>query len=290
MKLHNDIFSIEVSTHGAELTSMQKDGFEYVWQAQPEFWKRHAPILFPIVGKVHNNTYRVGDTEYHLPQHGFARDSDFEIVDTKPQSITLRLVSNPDTLACYPYPFALTATYILEDATLRCLWQVHNPADTPLYFQIGAHPAFCYPHFEAEDVVHGHLQFELHDQPVDVLTTAFLSDSGCVLPESQCLLLPEEKPPLTQHIFDHGALVLEGTQADKVILFDKKRQPLLSVVFDAPVLGIWSPANAPFCCIEPWHGRADSEGFTGPIEHRQHIQCLQPYDTFRFEYRITLLR
>lgn len=290
MKLHNDVFSIEVAEHGAELVSLQKDGFEYIWPALPEFWKRHAPILFPIVGKVFDGTYRVNGTEYHLPQHGFARDSEFEVVEAHDEQATLRLRSSEETFRSYPYPFLLTATYSIEYNTLRCIWKVENPADEPMYFQIGAHPAFCYPHFEAEDVLHGYLEFSREGAPTDVLTIALLGESGCVLPDTECLLLPESRLPLTQHIFDRGALVLEERQADRVTLFDKLRQPVLAVSFDAPVLGIWSPSNAPFCCIEPWYGRADSEGFAGPIEQRQHIQLLPTHSAFTFEYDITLLR
>lgn len=290
MKLRNNVFSIEVAEHGAELISLQKDGFEYIWPALPEFWKRHAPILFPIVGKVFDGTYRVQGKEYHLPQHGFARDSEFEVVETLENQVSLRLAASEATLRDYPYPFVLTATYILEDNTLRCIWKIDNPSDETIYFQIGAHPAFNYPHFEAEDVLHGYLEFRREDEPTDVLTIALLGESGCVLPETECLLLPESRLPLTQHIFDRGALVLEDCQADKVTLFDKLRHPLLAVSFDAPVLGIWSPTNAPFCCIEPWYGRADSEGFTGPIEQRRHIQQLPAQGTFTFEYDITLLR
>ncbi len=286
MQISNDHLSLTVAHRGAEPVSLLFDGRECLWQGNPAFWKRHAPILFPIVGKVFDNTYRVGSQAYHLSQHGFARDSDFDLIDQTPTSLTFRLQSNADTLQVYPYPFVLTAHYCLSGNQLSCQWQVENPADQEMYFMIGAHPAFNYLSFNPDDPVHGYLQFYRNDNPVTHLTVTQLGEQGYALPDTRELPLPEGLLPLTADTFRHDALVIEGRQADRVQMLDKQHRPFLEVAFDTPLFGLWSPVNAPFCCIEPWYGRTDAEGFSGPIQHRQHIQHLAPHSTFTFTHSV----
>ena len=105
--LTNGILTVNVKEHGAELSSIIKNGTEYLWQADPAFWGRHSPVLFPIVGSVWEAKYRVDGKEYALGQHGFARDMDFELVSRTDAEARFRLVSNQDTLKKYPWPFVL---------------------------------------------------------------------------------------------------------------------------------------------------------------------------------------
>lgn len=286
MQLSNENIAIQIATHGAELTSLIAHGAEHIWQADPVFWKRHAPILFPIVGKVYNNTYRVDGQDYHLPQHGFARDSEFQVVQQSSTHAKLSLASSPETMAKYPYPFVLTADYQLCGDTVICQWTVENPADSDMYFQIGAHPAFFHRDFNPADHIYGYMQFFSQGQPVSQLIVNELSEKGHALPSSHNLRLTSDLLPFTPTLFDHDALVLENAQTDRVLMLDKQQNPYLEMTFDAPVLGIWSPCQAPFCCIEPWYGRTDAEGFAGDISQRQHIQHLASHSSFTFKYTI----
>lgn len=284
IQLSNGILEAEISQHGAELISVRHNGVEHIWQADPQYWKRHAPILFPIVGKVWDGAYRVGSKTYRLPQHGFARDSEFSLVDAGPDYAILRLESSEATLQCFPYPFALTARYNLEGDTIRCLWQVENRGTGTMYFQIGAHPAYRYPDFDPEAEEYGFMQLFKQGQPVEELAVTLLGDSGCVIPRAHALHLVGARLPLTSRTFDRGALVLDGGQADRAVMYDRQQHPVVEMRFDAPALGIWSPQGAPFCCIEPWYGRADEEGFAGFIEQRPYIQQLPPAGRFDFRY------
>lgn len=290
MQIANNHLTLTVAHRGAEPVSLRAGDREYLWQGNPAYWKRHAPILFPIVGKVFDNTYRVGTQEYHLPQHGFARDRDFDLIGQTDDSLTFQLASDDETLLAYPYPFILTAYYRLNQSQLCCQWTLENPADQDMYFMLGAHPAFNYPQFDPADSVFGHMAFFLHDQPVTQLTVTRLSQQGYALADQLPLPLPEGQLLLTPYTFRHDALVIEGRQADRVVMHDKQRRPFLEVTFDAPVFGLWSPVGAPFCCIEPWYGRTDEEGFAGTIEQRQHIQRLEPHKTFSFKYNINILK
>ncbi len=281
--------TFNVNIHGAELSSLKVLNQEFIWQADPTFWRRHAPILFPIVGKVWDGTYHVDGQAYHLPQHGFARDTDFQVVEQTNNHVVMQLESTAETLQKYPYPFRLTADYRLENQVLHCRWTVSNPVDTPIYFQIGAHPAFNLLDFQPDSPVYGYLQFSSKGQQVNLLQVTQLSEKGHALKSSSPMPLSNGLLPLTPTLFQHDALVLQDSQVDRVVLCDKQQKPYLAMTFDAPVLGIWSPIKAPFCCIEPWYGRTDAEGFCGDIQQRDYIQSLAPHSSFEFYYTIQTL-
>lgn len=286
MQLSNSQAIIEVSEHGAELTSFIVHDRQHIWQADPAFWRRSAPILFPIVGKVYDNTYRVDNQSFNMSQHGFARDSRFLVAEHTSDSATFILESTEESLLAYPYPFRLIAHYTLRDTTLHCEWTVENPSDQEMYFQIGAHPAFNFIDFDPQSPIYGNLRLLLHNAEVASLKITKLSNKGHALPDSYSMNLNHGILPITPTLFENDALVLEGTQVNRAILCDKDENPYLEMDFDAPVLGIWSPKRAPFCCIEPWYGRTDAEGFSGSIEQRQHIQHLAPHTSFTFNYLI----
>ena len=159
--LSNDELTVQVAEHGAELSSIvaKETGKEYLWQADPTFWKRHSPVLFPIVGSVWNQTYRAEGETFTRSQHGFARDRDFVLVQQGPHEVRFRLESDADTLKVYPYPFALEIGYRLQGRQVEVLWKVTNAGTKPMYFQVGAHPAFYYPNDEADQPERGYFRF-----------------------------------------------------------------------------------------------------------------------------------
>ena len=134
----NQELTIRVSEHGAELSSIVANatGKEYLWQADPAFWKRHSPVLFPIVGSVWKAEYRNEGTVYPLSQHGFARDMDFTLIDEAENELRFALESTPDTLRAYPFPFLLEIGYRLEGNKVEVLWRVKNTGDKTMHFQI----------------------------------------------------------------------------------------------------------------------------------------------------------
>ena len=146
--IENEFLKVAVSPHGAELCSIfdKEKQHEVVWQADPAYWNRHAPVLFPFVGKVNEGLYRYKGKSYPMGQHGFARDMEFTLVGETPDSITFRLCDNEESRAKYPFAFELTITHRLQGRTVTVEWSVKNPSDTePLYFSIGGHPAFNCP-------------------------------------------------------------------------------------------------------------------------------------------------
>ncbi|MCR8918445.1 aldose 1-epimerase family protein [Bacteroides sp. ET225] len=284
--LSNSHLTIRVSPHGAELCSIMRGGKEYLWQADPAFWKRHSPVLFPIVGSVWNNTYYVNDKPFGLSQHGFARDMDFEPVLETADEVRFRLASNGETLAKYPFPFVLEIGYRLEGNAVRVMWQVTNPSDEEIHFQIGAHPAFYYPAFNPAESRRGFFGFGGKRR----LEYLLIAEKGCVDIEKRnhLELGGEGLLPIDTHTFDHDALIIEDDQVKEVTLYDLDKRPYITLRFDAPVVGLWSPPgkNAPFVCIEPWYGRCDRMCYVSEFKDKDWMQHLQAHGVFRAEYLI----
>ena len=287
--LKNEILSVLVKEHGAELSSIRTGSTEYLWQADPAFWGRHSPVLFPIVGSVWEKRYRVGGREYGLGQHGFARDMDFSMVSSSDAEVRYRLESSEETLEKYPWPFVLEIAYRLHDNKLDVIWEVENPGTEDMYFQIGAHPAFNYPDYDPDRPERGFFSF---DKSVG-LECIRIKEKGCVDAETK---YPLEVPsdgllPVTRETFDAiDTIMLQDSQIGKVTFHRIDGSPWLSLSFDAPVVGIWSPPtkNAPFICIEPWYGRCDRAGYEGEFKDKDWINRLAPGERFSSVYTIEI--
>ena len=287
--LQNEILTVEISEHGAELQSIRNAAAEYLWQGDPAYWGRRSPVLFPIVGSVWEKRYRVAGQEFELGQHGFARDMDFVLVSQTENEVRYRLESSEETLAKYPYPFALEIAYKLHGNKVDVIWDVTNPSDEQIYFQIGAHPAFNYPDYSLEKAERGFLSFG----KTDTLECIRIKEKGCVDAETK---YPLELPadgllPIAADTFDAiDTIMLEDSQIDQVAMYRADRTPWLKVTFDAPVVGIWSPPGkvAPFICLEPWYGRCDRAGYEGDYTQRDWVNRLAPGESFHSVYTIEI--
>ena len=287
--LENEILTVKVKEHGAELCSIVKGDTEYLWQADPAFWGRHSPVLFPIVGSVWNGRYHVADKEFALGQHGFARDMDFEKVNGSDSEVRYRLVSSDETAARYPWQFVLEIAYRLHGNKIDVIWEVSNPSDEEMYFQIGAHPAFNYPDYDPVKDERGYLSFDVKDN----LQCIRIQEKGCVNADvTYPLEIPQDGLlPLAKDTFDTiDTIMLQDRQIGRVTLHRNDRSPWLSLSFDAPVVGIWSPPgkNAPFICLEPWYGRCDRAGYEGDFTDKDWMNRLAPGERFSSVYTIEI--
>lgn len=286
MKLRNDIISIEVAEHGAEMVSLKKSGREYLWTGDAVYWNRHAPILFPVVGKPYNNELHVDGKVYPMKQHGFARDSEFEVIGDG------RLRINESELSAgYPYRLGLEVCYHLKGTAVEVVWTVENLDNHDAYFQIGAHPGFLLPNYNAEDELHGYLRY--YDREGNLINPVIVNglENGNRVPLADGGISVPGEMPIEADTFSHDALMFEGGQVTKAILCDKEGNKVLSV--DCPqakAYGIWAPhkPGCPFVCLEPWCGICDTKGFTGDISERQYIHHLAPKEAYTFTYSIEL--
>ena len=287
--LQNDEISISISTHGAELKSLKDiaTGIEYLWPGDDYYWNRSSPILFPFVGALKNKQYHYQKQTYEMGQHGFARDMEFELIEKEGDEIRFRLVSTEETLLKYPFSFELYVCYRIEGRKVTILWEVYNTGSDTMFFSIGAHPAFYCPNEKKASQNASFFQFDTSGP----LKSHRLNEQGLVVNKYDTYLLEDRALKINGDLFVHDALVIEGNQAQQVSLLGDDRVPYLTVDFDAPVFGLWSPPgkNAPFVCIEPWYGRCDGDGFEGSLEEREWSHNLPAGEVFKSDYSITIL-
>lgn len=281
MKLDNGIILIEVVDHGAELKSATKNGIEYMWCSDSKYWGRTSPVLFPFVGALKDKKYIVDGQEYSMGQHGFARDCDFELLESTDNSVTYILKSNEETISKYPFKFELTIKYTLIDSIIKVEWKVKNESDRMMSFSIGAHPAF--------NLKEGDNYFRF-DNESDI-TYNLIDENGLYVQSNRHVLKNDGYVKIENTMFDNDALIIENNQANEVSLCDSDKNPYVTVRFKAPLFGLWSPAkkNAPFVCIEPWYGRCDRNDFDGELSDKDYIINIEPGETFEAEYEIELL-
>lgn len=287
--LENEFLKVSINEHGAELSSIwgKEKSVEYLWNADPAYWKRTAPVLFPIVGSLKEQQFLYDGKAYPMGQHGFARDMEFEYVKeaSDATSAWFCLKANEDTLKKYPFTFVLKVGYRLEGKTLKVIWNVQNMDEKTMYFSIGGHPAFMCPVKEQGKQTDCFISF---DTKQDLLYSK-LSKNGLVEQENLVLATNGGMMPIGEHLFDEDALIIENHQAHRVSLCDSDKKPYLTVAFDAPLFGLWSPAGkrAPFICIEPWYGRCDKESFVGTLAEREYGNVLEAGQTFEKQYTIS---
>ena len=288
MSLHiieNDFLRVTVSDAGAELISVfdkEKDA-ERIWIGDPAVWNRHAPILFPFVGKVMDGKYRIADKEYTMKtQHGFARDMEYACVEETSASVTHCLSATDWTREHYPYEFRLTVTHRLDGKQLFIQWGVENHGADPMYFSIGGHPGFLMPKgVRKEDC-------RISFPGVNSLRYRFASKAGFVLPETKALSLNEGCAPYQADIPD--TWIFEDSQVRRVGIVLPDGKPYVMLHCDQfPMLAVWANPNGPFICLEPWFGRTDDEGFQGTIDQKKAIQRLESGEKKEIAYSIAFL-
>lgn len=286
-QISNDLITIQVDSMGAELKSLKKTstGEEYMWEGHPAYWKRTSPVLFPLVGSLRGGVYLHNQRSYSMGQHGFARDMEFQLKSLTNREIWFSLESNEETFIKYPYQFLLELGYELEDSTVIVKWKVSNPSESEMYFSIGAHPAFRCPITEEARQADYRLWFDTEEEVI----SGVIKD-GLLSTQTVRHSLRNGYMWLEEHLFDHDALVIENHQTHKIALVKPDGSHYVTVSFDAPLVGIWSPPGkkAPFVCIEPWYGRCDAQDFEGTWEERKWGQHLLAGECFEAYYRITV--
>lgn len=277
---NNDLTAV-INPQGAELTSLKDNNNEYIWEGNPEFWGKHSPVLFPIVGTLKDNTYNHEGKQYSMTRHGFARDNHFAVKEHNSRSVTFGFASNKETKKQYPFDFELELKYTLKDKTLFLDYTVKNTGNADLPFAIGAHPAFALPgNFE---------DYSLHFEKSEPLVSSQL-DNDLISNKSVTISTNDGVLPLSYSLFENDALILKALQS-KHIEIEKNGIPFLKVAFESfPHLGIWTKQNAPFICIEPWQGYSDAFDSNGNLQDKEGIILLGTGKEFNTGFSIQILR
>ncbi len=279
--IENSFLRVKLNSKGAEITSIQYKDTELIWQGS-EPWKRHAPILYPIVGKLKNNEYIYKGNKYSLPQHGFARATEWLCTLQTQTSIEFELTDNENTFIQYPFHFSLIVKYTVINTQLHISFIVFNPDHDPLPFNLGFHPAFntfsklnnCY----------------LKIAPEKKFIQRTLLNNGLLSDKKDTLLLNNNTLYLNESLFDNDAIVLEHTLIEEIQLAcnDWKYQININSR-NCKNWGIWTKKQcSDFVCIEPWMGIADEEITNQNILQKKDIILLSPYESWRWNIQITI--
>lgn len=287
-QLKNEEITLTISALGAEMKSLKdnRTGVEYLWQADPKYWGRTSPILFPLVGNYKNKETFYDGKCYPLSQHGFARDMEFGLVSETTQEIWFALRATEETLKVFPFTFVLSIGYRLNGRTVEVLWKVENTDLKKMYFSIGGHPAFNCPVVDGEAQTDYKLAFDAEG----TLVSKVIGEGGTLSDREKVFILQGHEMEITETLFDEDALIFEERQVQEVSLVSPQGKKYLVVQFDAPLVGIWSPTGkaAPFVCIEPWYGRCDRADFNQKLEEREWGNELEAGETFTKSYTITV--
>lgn len=283
--LENDHLQIVIKSAGAELTKIysKETQLNYLWNGNPKFWKRHAPILFPIVGKLKEHTYYVDDKKFHLPQHGFARDQEFNMVSKTDSEVVFELSFSEKTLEIYPCQFKLFICYALQGNTLKVEYKVQNHDNKDIFFSIGAHPAFSCPLTDETSFSDYYVTFEESETPLQYS----LNKENGLRKEQPIQKSLGKKIDLNYDVFKDDALIFKGIQSKKVSLKSNKHQHGINFHFsDWEYFAFWTKKDAPFICFEPWMGAADLETTNQDFIQKDGIIKLSKNDKFTQEYSI----
>lgn len=284
-KIFNTDVAVEVNSIGAELMSIktQRDGMEFLWQGDPKYWKRRAPLLFPVVGIFEKDRYMYKEKEYEIELHGFIKDCNFELLKSSETSLEYRFSSNEATFLKYPFEFELYVSYHLSGSEVKIGRTVVNKSDGKMWFSIGEHPGFRCPLFDNETMEDYYLDFKKNEH----INRRFVED-GLQTGQQELFLCDENEVRLSKKLFERRVIILKGLESNCVELRSSKNNRTVKVRFKGyPYMGIWSPeTGAPFVCIEPWYGITSSKNGIEDIREKEGILSIDPKELFECGYSI----
>lgn len=269
---HNNI-SAEINSLGAELIQVSKDNINYIWSIDETFWNKTSPILFPIVGRLKNDSYNLDGIKYEIPRHGFARNYVFSVINKFENSISFSLTDDEKSLLQYPFNFQLTIIYTINENGLTIDYKVINKSKNLMPFSIGAHPAI--------NIDSGFENYSILFENDSELISHELENEN-FSGKTKRIKLEDKSLKLDYQLFDKDAIVLKKFESKYLTIY-KYNSPFIKISFDNfPHLGIWTKKNAPFLCIEPWQGYADNENTTGDLIQKEGMLYLLPNEEKNF--------
>jgi galactose mutarotase-like enzyme len=282
-RIDNGRLSAVIKADGAELCSLRTaGGTELLWQAGP-VWPRHAPVLFPIVGRLKDDRLLHGGTSYPMTQHGFARDRRFTWEECGPLGCRLSLTDDAETRARYPFAFRLDIAYALEGDSLTVRYLLSNPGDVELPASLGAHPAFRWPLADGIPKDAHELEFETDEPaPVSRLANGLLGDTEFPTP------VEGRRLRLNDALFAEDALILKHPES-RSVQYTAPGAPVIDVSWTGfEQLGLWSKGGGDFLCIEPWHGFASPACFDSDFSQKPGLMHIPPGGKRELGYRVSI--
>ena len=277
--IENKDFSLAVKEMGAELNSFKskKTGFEFIWGGNTDIWYGQSPILFPIIGRLLDDKYRLNGTEYTMPKHGIVRKKPFKLIEKTDNSLKFIQSDDEESLQSYPYHFDLIVEFKITDNGLSVTHTVVNKNDCTMYYSFGAHPAF---NCEIGD----YLEFSENEH----LLTEQIDHESILIEEKFPVNLDGKKLVITENLFDDDALILSDYKSKAISLKSNNHSRVVEFNFDSPLLGIWAKPGAPYVCIEPWWGVNDNYDKKDDFSQKRGIMSLEPKEEKSFNWNIEI--
>jgi galactose mutarotase-like enzyme len=276
----------EVNPLGAQLSVLrERAGHDLLWNGDPSVWNGRAPILFPIVGELAGGSYRLAGKSYRLSRHGFARGKMFEVVAATAATATFRLKADETTLPLYPFRFELDVRFAVSGATLSLTTSVRNVGGESMPASFGYHPGFRWPLPYGQERAAHFIEFT-GDEPAPIRR---LNTVGLLSPERHPTPVANRRLVLEDALFQNDVVIFDQVRS-RSVTYGAADGPRIRVSYpDAPYLGVWTkPGGAQFICIEPWHGIADPEGFSGDFTQKPGVFTVAPGGVQSIEMTITL--
>jgi galactose mutarotase-like enzyme len=286
ISLSSGELSADIDPLGAQLSALRDaEGRDLLWNGDPAVWSGRAPILFPIVGELAGGEYRLDANSYRLPRHGFARRSAFEVLASGKDSALFRLRASDGTRAVYPFEFELRVEFALTAATLTVTATVQNHGSRIMPASFGYHPAFAWPLPYGRPRSAHFIDFA-QDEPAAVRR---LNAAGLLSPARRETPVVGRRLALDDALFADDALIFDDLRS-RSVRYGAADGPAIRVDFpNTTLLGLWSKTGARFVCIEPWHGIADSAGFTGDFRDKPQVFSISPGAAVVMPMMVTLL-
>lgn len=288
IQIKNQHLTCDFDEKGAELISLKNnENINFLWNGDEKFWSGRSPILFPIVGILKNNSYKIDEKIFNMQRHGFARNLIFTLIEKHDNCCTFFLKYNEETLKQYPFKFELKIHYKLNDNTLEIYYEVKNIDEKEMFFSIGSHPAFNCPFFNGEDFKDYYVEFSSNE----TLDKYLISHEGLIKRNPIPFLNHENKIPSIKNVaLEEATLIVKNPKSEFLSLKNTKNPYEIKIkIKDHSYLGIWSDSKeSPFICIEPWQGIGDFEDTSGDVLKKDGIIKLDPKEKYVTEYSITI--
>lgn len=278
--IHNGHMNIRINSLGAELQSItSENGQEFLWYGDKKFWGEHAPLLFPICGGLINDSYILDGRTYPMPKHGFAKQSEFMMEKHTQNSCIFLLKSDENTLKTFPFKFELRVKYLLENNSLHIGYSVLNLSDSTMYFSIGAHEGYYLPNGIEE-------YFIKFEKPENLDT--FVFDGSFTTGKKRRICENSLILPLEYKYFNDDTLMFSGLKSAKASIIHRSGKKVAEVDFsEFKYLLLWTVADAPYICIEPWNGSPDPIGWCMDLSTKPDIISLPANKEFSVQHTMT---
>ena len=286
--IQNSALTVTIDSVGAQLMSVTAaGGTEYLWSGDPAYWSSRAPILFPYVGRLTDDTYTCDGRAYQMTRHGFARRTEFSVLTQGKDHITLYMEDSEESRKLYPFAFRFDVSYVLEGSTLVIVYAVESRDGRTMFFGLGGHPGFRVPLEEGRAFTDYRLTFAHPCQPWQVLMSENYMISGREAP------YPLENGvdlPLRHDLFDRDAIILKHFARSVTLSAGEGTRGLTLSCPRMRYLGIWHQpkTDAPYVCLEPWVSLPSREGVVEDLSQQFDLVSLEPRQRYENRWTVTV--